>query len=591
MPSPRPILWLDNAECRQAQWAGDEGAALAQLNLRSISVSPGFCLSVDACRRFLAQPSLQVGYQALRRQLGQEDHQKPQQQEVELGGRVARLLGALFRLHELPLALRSDILQAYQCLSDRVVEEVGQVGLVQPSWCKLVVRASFPPTSKLRVVDSSTLPVKLGVCGPADLLSVVKQFWLDWLLLELEVFSSTALPLLLPDQGPALLVQFLQEVRVSGRLVCPAPSFSSPMDSFETSVEIFSRFGLSSLPSTIKSASVSAEEDDDVTVVRLPSDSHSALSVVRRKVGLRPQNGPEGNKGSEPKKDMCPEQRAPSLTEPELMKLAMLCVRMGLAEKVAGGFPRANLSWTINHQDQLHIIAHKAETPLHSSPSLSPSSSSSLSPPLCSSGSGPTICLHVCAFCGRSPSVLRRCGRCQSIAYCDQNHQIEHWTTHRTECRKIISGLGLGSMACKHDRGSRTNASVETESEQTEVDEEGEDSEIEPSLPPPVGQTFVHTAVCAASSETHSIEPPRETSEPSTLISPISSVSALPSSSCITAHPPRLFSPSLSSPSSSFFLFHRFWLRVSVSLFLFLLVWRLWRRMRGRFAFVRPLKQ
>ncbi|XP_058443703.1 SET domain-containing protein SmydA-8 [Malaya genurostris] len=52
---------------------------------------------------------------------------------------------------------------------------------------------------------------------------------------------------------------------------------------------------------------------------------------------------------------------------------------------------------------------------------------------------------EICAVCGIP--ARRKCGGCQQVTYCDQNHQRQHWKdTHRSECRcyKISSNSLLG---------------------------------------------------------------------------------------------------------------------------------------------------
>ncbi|XP_043281655.1 uncharacterized protein [Venturia canescens] len=50
----------------------------------------------------------------------------------------------------------------------------------------------------------------------------------------------------------------------------------------------------------------------------------------------------------------------------------------------------------------------------------------------------PNAC-HVCRAYGENVK-LKRCSRCLMIAYCDRNHQKQHWQQHKKLCR-ILSGL------------------------------------------------------------------------------------------------------------------------------------------------------
>lgn len=41
-----------------------------------------------------------------------------------------------------------------------------------------------------------------------------------------------------------------------------------------------------------------------------------------------------------------------------------------------------------------------------------------------------------CAVCGVT-AALRLCSVCGSIAYCCREHQVDHWRTHKTDCKRI----------------------------------------------------------------------------------------------------------------------------------------------------------
>ena len=41
----------------------------------------------------------------------------------------------------------------------------------------------------------------------------------------------------------------------------------------------------------------------------------------------------------------------------------------------------------------------------------------------------------VCAACG-ADGELKRCARCDCVAYCDAVCQREHWKTHRSHCKR-----------------------------------------------------------------------------------------------------------------------------------------------------------
>lgn len=42
----------------------------------------------------------------------------------------------------------------------------------------------------------------------------------------------------------------------------------------------------------------------------------------------------------------------------------------------------------------------------------------------------------LCAVCGVTVA-LKLCSRCSGVAYCSRDHQLNHWETHKFECRQI----------------------------------------------------------------------------------------------------------------------------------------------------------
>ena len=45
--------------------------------------------------------------------------------------------------------------------------------------------------------------------------------------------------------------------------------------------------------------------------------------------------------------------------------------------------------------------------------------------------------LNKCAFCDEKFTNKRsKCGRCQKVAYCDRNCQVNHWKQHKMTCKK-----------------------------------------------------------------------------------------------------------------------------------------------------------
>ena len=52
----------------------------------------------------------------------------------------------------------------------------------------------------------------------------------------------------------------------------------------------------------------------------------------------------------------------------------------------------------------------------------------SLTPP-------PVTNLLLCAGCNQQAVGLRRCARCQKVAYCSRECQAAHWPQHKRDCR------------------------------------------------------------------------------------------------------------------------------------------------------------
>jgi len=45
--------------------------------------------------------------------------------------------------------------------------------------------------------------------------------------------------------------------------------------------------------------------------------------------------------------------------------------------------------------------------------------------------------LKKCAFCDKKEEVTRsysRCSRCKDCYYCCREHQMEHWSDHKSKC-------------------------------------------------------------------------------------------------------------------------------------------------------------
>ena len=41
-----------------------------------------------------------------------------------------------------------------------------------------------------------------------------------------------------------------------------------------------------------------------------------------------------------------------------------------------------------------------------------------------------------CSVCGVTVA-LKICSRCNSVAYCSREHQVQHWSEHKAECKKV----------------------------------------------------------------------------------------------------------------------------------------------------------
>ncbi len=49
--------------------------------------------------------------------------------------------------------------------------------------------------------------------------------------------------------------------------------------------------------------------------------------------------------------------------------------------------------------------------------------------------------LEKCSFCDKTYHSLKKCSRCKQVQYCDKKCQTDHWSEHKTECKKLLSQL------------------------------------------------------------------------------------------------------------------------------------------------------
>ncbi|KAF1967870.1 hypothetical protein BU23DRAFT_282499 [Bimuria novae-zelandiae CBS 107.79] len=64
-------------------------------------------------------------------------------------------------------------------------------------------------------------------------------------------------------------------------------------------------------------------------------------------------------------------------------------------------------------------------------------SSSTANPSSSSSSTEPSPPTPSCASCAATPSSLKQCLKCHSVAYCNRECQKAHFKTHKKECAQL----------------------------------------------------------------------------------------------------------------------------------------------------------
>ncbi|MGM0413581.1 MAG: phosphoenolpyruvate synthase [Bacillota bacterium] len=152
------IKWFEEIGKGDIDLVGGKGANLGELTNNGVNVPPGFSVTAEAYREFLAENHLEDKIKRLLDGLDTENASELQQLSREIRGFMAE--------GEMPEAIRLDVLEAYEKLKNKGVKTE-----------KVAVRSSATAEDLPDASFAGQQDTYLNISGPDELLYHVKKCW------------------------------------------------------------------------------------------------------------------------------------------------------------------------------------------------------------------------------------------------------------------------------------------------------------------------------------------------------------------------------------------------------------------------------
>lgn len=152
------IKWFEEVGKGDVELVGGKGANLGELTNNGVNVPPGFSVTAEAYREFLAENNLEDKIKNLLEGLDTEDASELQQLSREIRGLMAE--------GEMPESIRTEILEAYEMLKEKGVKTE-----------KVAVRSSATAEDLPDASFAGQQDTYLNISGPNELLYHVKKCW------------------------------------------------------------------------------------------------------------------------------------------------------------------------------------------------------------------------------------------------------------------------------------------------------------------------------------------------------------------------------------------------------------------------------
>ena len=152
------IKWFEEVGKDDVELVGGKGANLGELTNNGVNVPPGFSVTAEAYREFLAENNLEDKIKNLLEGLDTEDASELQQLSREIRGLMAE--------GEMPESIRTEILEAYEMLKEKGVKTE-----------KVAVRSSATAEDLPDASFAGQQDTYLNISGPNELLYHVKKCW------------------------------------------------------------------------------------------------------------------------------------------------------------------------------------------------------------------------------------------------------------------------------------------------------------------------------------------------------------------------------------------------------------------------------
>ena len=291
MAEPVYIHRLGEIAAEQPELVGGKGAGLARLVALGMPVPPGFCVSVNAYRRFVETASLEDVVRRFLRGLDADDLQSLASQSSELQGS--------FLAADVPADLGQEIDDAYRTLA-------GLTGDPEP---RVAVRSSATAEDLPGASFAGQHDSYLGILGETALSDAVKRCWASmWNPQAVHYRHTNEI-----DHAQSLMSVVVQ--RMAPSVSAGVLFTANPITGDASEMVVNASWGLGE-------SVVGGAVEPDTFLVDKVSDLVKARTVATKKSAIEPDLGSGIREVSVP-----PALREePSLTDDQLLELARLAV-------------------------------------------------------------------------------------------------------------------------------------------------------------------------------------------------------------------------------------------------------------------------